>query len=191
MSRYNLYSTPIFTDIWSSAESFKTDFEASPFRGAISATESATTKDNVSLLYYLLYARYGNNPIANMDEEQFKFKVYSVIFQYGPTWEKKLAVQEKLRALSEDDLLQSSKAIYNHAFNPSDAPGTGTLEELEFINDQNTTNYKRSKLDAYGLLWQLLNTDVTEAFLTRFKICFKKVVFPDRPVLYEEDEDDD
>jgi hypothetical protein len=54
---------------------------ASPFASSI----STSNPDNVSLVYYLLYARYGNNPIANRDENQFKFKIFSVIFQYGPT----------------------------------------------------------------------------------------------------------
>lgn len=196
MSRYNLYSTPLFTDIWKSADEFKTEYLASPspLNGSIHHGETVGTvtyPDNVSLLYYLLYARYGNNPIANMDENQFKYKVYSVIFQYGPTWQKKLEIQEKLRGLSDEDLRSGAKAIYNHAFNPSEAPATDSEEALSYINDQNQTINKRGKLDAYGFLWGLLSTDVTEAFVDRFKICFKKVVFPERPVLYEEEEDND
>ena len=82
------YNTPLFTNIWGSADAFKTDLQASPFAGALHYGETAggvTYPDNVSLLYYLLYARYGNNPIANTDINQFKYKIYSVVFQYGPT----------------------------------------------------------------------------------------------------------
>lgn len=88
------YNTPLFTNIWGSADAFKTDLQASPFAGSIHYGEAnpnpkpgepANYPDNVSLLYYLLYARYGNNPIANTDINQFKYKMYSVIFQYGPT----------------------------------------------------------------------------------------------------------
>ena len=53
------YDTKLFSEIWDDAAEFKADYNASPFKGAISSTESATTKDNVSLLYYLLYAKYG------------------------------------------------------------------------------------------------------------------------------------
>lgn len=178
------YSTVLFTDVWESADDFKADFTASPFVGAI----SASAPDNVTLLYYLLYARYANNPLANYDTDQFKYKVYSIIFQYGPTWQKKLDIQAKLRALTDDELLAGSKAIYNSAVNPSTEPSTGTLEELEYINAQNTTNYKRGKLEGYGTLWELLNTDVTGAFLNKFKVCFKQFVRPEVRFIYETDE---
>lgn len=187
------YTTNLFTEIWEDAASFKTDYQASPLAGAIHYGETVGTvtyPDNVSILYYLLYSKYGNNPIANYDEEQWKFKIFTVIWQYGPAWQKRLEVQEQLRGLSEDDLLKGSKAIYNHAFNPSDAPGTGTLDELGFINDQNTTNYKKSKMEAYAQLWDLLSTDVTAEFLARFKGCFKTFVAPERPLLYVTEEED-
>lgn len=183
------YDTKLFTEVWDEASKFKTDFLASPFAGAI----SATNPDNVTILYYLLYAKYGNNPIANFDEEQFKYKVYSVIYSYGPSWEKRLDIQDKLRKLSEDDLRLGSKAIFNSALNPSEAPGTGTLEELNYINAQNTSNYKRGKLEGYSLLWDLLATDVTTEFVSKFGICFSKVVRPERINIFvtEEDEDDE
>lgn len=105
-------------------------------------------------------------------------------------------MQQNLRNISEDDLLKGSKAIYNHAFNPSAAPTTGTLEEIDYINDQNTTNYKKSKMDAYTQLWELLKTDVTGEFLAKFQKCFKQFVKPERTWIYvteldEEDEEND
>ena len=66
------YRTMLFTDVWNDVDTFKSDFINSPFNGAISSTSSTTTKDNLSVLFYLLYARYGNNPIANNDVNQFK-----------------------------------------------------------------------------------------------------------------------
>ena len=185
------YNTPLFTDIWGSADSFKTDLQASPFAGSIHYGETAggvTYPDNVSLLYYLLYARYGNNPIANTDINQFKYKIYSVVFQYGPTWQKRLDIQDKVRALTEEDIMAGGKAIYNSAYNPSQAPSTASLEELEYINAQNTTNYKKSKLEAYSILTDLLKTDVTEAFIGKFKICFKTFVMPEKVLVYVDDD---
>jgi hypothetical protein len=78
--------------------------------------------------------------------------MFSVIFQYGPTWQKRLDIQAKIRGLTDSDILIGSKAIYNTALNPSTAPSTGSLEELTYINSQNTTNYKKSKLEAYAQL---------------------------------------
>ena len=180
------YSTVTFTEVWDDVDEFKTDLAASPFAGSI----STTSPDNVSLVFYLLYARYGNNPIANRDVNQFKYKIFSVIFQYGPTWEKRLDVQAKLRAISDDELLRGSKAIYNAALNPSTAPTTAALEELSYINSQNTTNYKKSKMDAYAQLMELLMVDVTEEFLVKFKKCFKVFVAPEMPLIYVSDTED-
>lgn len=112
--------------------------------------------------------------------------------QYGPTWEKRLAVQKSIRDLTADDIRLGSKAIYNQAMNPSTEPSTSTLEEITYINTQNTTNYKKSPLEGYAMLLELLNTDVTKDFIDKFKVCFKTFVQPERPLIYvsEEDEDD-
>lgn len=183
------YSTVLFTDIWEDKDAFLADYTTIGIPTTISTTNATT-------LYYLLYAKYGNNPIANRDEEQFKYKMFGVIFQFGPTWEKRLSIQQSLRSLSEDDLIKGSKAIYNAALNPGTAPTTSTLEELDYINSQNTTNYKKSKMDAYSQLWELLSTDVTGEFINKFRICFKQFVAPERPIIYvteddSEDEDDE
>lgn len=181
------YTTILFNDVWEDVDSFKEDLADSPFASCI----STSSPDNVSLVYYLLYARYGNNPIANRDITQFKFKIFSILFQYGPSWEKRLDIQSKLRALTEDDIVKGSKAIYNTALNPSTAPSTQTLEELNYINSQNTTNYKKSKMDAYTQLWNLIQTDVTEEFLVKFRVCFKLFVSSERPLLYVSDDEEE
>lgn len=185
-----MYDTKKFSDIWEEASDFKADYLDNGIPPTIHYGETSggvTYKDNISLLYYLLYAAYGNNPIANFDETQFKYKVMSIIFQYGPTWEKRLDIQEKLRGLSEADILQGARQISNHAFNPSQDPSTSGLEELPYINEQNALNYKRNKLDAYGLLWDLLRVDVTKVFLDQFRKLFRQFVQPMVTAIYETD----
>ena len=142
------------------------------------SSAAPTQESNLRTLYYMLYAKFGNSHITNLDENQFIYKLFTIIFQYGPTWEKRLDVQSKLRGIEDTDLLIGAKAIYNHAYNPSTDPSTSTTTELDYINEQNTTNYKKSKMDAYTQLWDLLATDVTEEFLMRFKPLFKKFVSP-------------
>ena len=136
-----------------------------------------------------MFARYGNNPIVNFDITQFKMKLMSVIATYGPVWENKKAIQKSLRDLTETELLQGAKQIYNHAFNPSTEPTTAQLEELTHINDQNTTNNKKSKMEAYSILWANLHVDATDEFLNKFKNCFSRFVGDQFPIIYvEEDE---
>lgn len=189
-----MYDTKTFSQIWEEASDFKADYLDNGISPTIHYGETSggvTYKDNITLLYYLLYASYGNSPIANLDETQFKYKVFSTIFQYGPTWEKRLDIQEKLRALSETDLLQGAKQISNHAYNPSAAPSTGSLDELEYINEQTALNYKRNKLDAYGLLWDLLRVDVTKVFLDQFRKLFRQFVQPMVTAIYETELEED
>lgn len=184
-SLYGNFRTKFFTEIWEEDSDFLSDWKDSGLytNGLISDT-------SVQTLYYLLYAKYGNSYIASSDQNQFKYKVFATIYQYGPAWEKRLAIQATLRGLSESDLLQGSKAIFNHAFNPSSAPSTSSLTELSYINDQNTTNYKRSKLEAYSQLWEMIELDVTEEFLNRFKKLFLTIVSPDYPLWYVSDSEE-
>ena len=180
------YDTKLFTEIWEEVNDFIYDYQHVGIPTSIAVGTSAVT------LYYLLYAKYGNSPIANYDEEQFKYKIFSTIFMYGPSWEKRLDIQKKLRELTDDEIATGTKAIYNNALNPSTAPSTGSLDELTYINSQNTTNYKKSKMDAYAQLWDLLETDVTAEFLNKFKGCFKQFVKPERTWIYvTEDEEEE
>ena len=309
------YDTKLMTEVWSDASGFLTDYQNVGIPTTIS-NQNATT------LYYLLYARYGNTPIANYDENQWKYKMFSIIFQYGPTWEKRLDIQTTLRGLQISDLIDngsyralssqsgsetSSKTgsdnntrtlnttekntgtsalantgtdttastgtqsvartgtvgttgetedIKNHAFNPSTAPAQNAYSPLSYINEQHatkndvnstvtnnltdtttndlenqtthnttstttndlsrtdtgtitdaraitdstsaenssqnetTTVMTAGKLKAYEKLLELLDTDVTGAFINKFKVCFKQFVMPERHMIYvTEDED--
>lgn len=173
-----MYSTKTFAEIYDDLGTFKYHYNHSLLPAAI-------TDDNMAILYYLLYAKYGNNPIINFDENQFIAKVNGIIWEYGPSWQKRLVIQNEIRSLTADDLLTGAKAINNHAYNPSDEP---TNTELPYINEQDTTQYKKSKMDAYGQLWTLIATDVTEEFLSRFKPLFKQFVKPGEAYLYESEE---
>lgn len=139
---------------------------------------------SLEIIYVLLYGRYGNSVIASDDENQFRYSLMSILFMYGPTWEKKLEIQKALRELSLEDLQRGSKAIYNTALNPGGQPSTAALNELTYINQQNTTNYRKSKLEAYSNLMALLETDVTEEFLNKFKKLFMIIVQPEYPLWY-------
>ena len=309
------YDTKLMTEVWSDASGFLTDYQNVGIPTTIS-NQNATT------LYYLLYARYGNTPIANYDENQWKYKMFSIIFQYGPTWEKRLNIQDTLRGLQISDLVDngsfkelfshsasetSSKTssdnntrtlnttekntgtstlantgtdttnstgtqsvahtgtvgttgetedIKNHAYNPGTAPAQNAYSPLNYINEQHatkndvnstvtnnltdtttndlenqtthnttstttndlsrsdtgtikddrtitdstsaentsqnetTTVMTAGKLKAYEKLLELLETDVTGAFINKFKVCFKQFVMPERHMIYvTEDED--
>lgn len=176
-SLYGNYRQVKFTDVWQTAESFVSDYKNNGIETTIS-DKTATT------LYYLLYSRYGNSVLASSDTNRFKYDVWATIFSYGPTWEKRLEIQGKLRNLTDDELFTGATQIYNHAYNPGTAPSTSTLDELTAINEQNTSKNKKGKMDAYAMLIALLETDVTESFLDKFKKLFITVVQPELQLWY-------
>ena len=182
------YSTKTFAQVYPSYEKFKEDYDA--LITLVSGGVQPLTNANAQATFYLLFARYGNNPIVNFDITQFKMKLMSVIATYGPVWEKKKAIQKSLRDLSEAELLQGAKQIYNHAFNPSTEPSTQELEELTYINDQNVTNNKKAKMEAYSILWANLHVDATDEYLNKFKNCFSRFVGDQCPILFAVDEED-
>lgn len=181
---YGNYRYKKFTDFWTNADDFVADYKSNGIGTTIS--EASAT-----LLYYLLYARYGNSTIASSDETQFKYKLFSIVFMYGPTWEKRLAIQKGVRELTLEEVQKGGKAIYNTALNPNQTPSTSALEELTYINQQNTTNYLKSKVDAYAIIINLLETDVTEEFIGEFKKLFLTVVSPELPLWYVTEEGGD
>ena len=286
MSNYPRFDTKLFSEVWERADEFIQDYQTNGIPMTI-------TTSNATTLYYLLYARYGNNPIANYDEEQFKYKVFSIIWSNGPTWQKRLSVQETLRGMQLSDLINDgqmselftgsgtnsstssgtsgntrtlntteansgtqaiahtgtvrtqgdSEDIKNHAYNPGSAPSANAYSPLTYINEQhatkndidNTTTYAntdtttnnlqkrdtgtitdsgntsgtvsgtdsrndsttrtltKGKLAAYEKLLELLDTDVTSEFISKFKVCFKQFVMPEHTWIYvtEIDEDDE
>ena len=181
-SLYGSYRQKKFTDVYDSVEKFLADYNGVGLPTTISQGSAQT-------LYYLLYGRYGNDVIASSDINRFKYRLFGIIFQYGPTWETRLEIQEKLRGLTEDELLTGSRQIYNNAQNPSTEPSTGTTDELQYINEQNVTKNRRGKLDAYAMLMELLRSDVTNEFLTKFKTLFLTVIEPEEPLYYVSEED--
>ena len=184
-SLYGNFRQKKFSDVYDSAESFLSDYQNNGLPVTISS-------DNASVLYYLLYSKFGNDILAPSDINRFKYRLFSIVWQYGPNWEKEIDIQKKLRDMTEAELMDGSRQIYNNAQNPGTEPGTNTSEGLAYIDNQNVTKNKRSRLEAYALLDTLLKKDVTEEFLNRFKTLFLAVVEPEAPLYYiSEDGEDD
>ena len=148
-----MYDTNLFCEIWDSSDKFLADYNntGTEFTNQVPPTIS---QENALMTYLLLFSRYGNNPIANYDVNQFKNKIFTIIWQYGPAWEKRLSMQEDIRNLTLQEITQGTKTdwssegtqsqnnsgtdttINNHAYNPSTAPTTQTTNELDYIDQQ-------------------------------------------------------
>ena len=179
-SNYSLFSNYKFFDIWADKEQFLADYKN---------TITQTINDqSVYTLWVLLGAKYGEANIANNSVSNFKQNVFSIIYMYGPAWEKRIQLQKDLIALTPEDIQVGNFQIYNHSFNPSTAPTTNSLEELRTINEQNTARQVKGKVEAIRDLWILIETDVTEEFLEKFRKLFIPIAALQRPVLYNVDE---
>lgn len=175
-----------FTDVFTDADIFLQEYKSN-------AIDKSLPDETITRLYYLLYAQYGNSVLANADTNQFKYRLWSIIFEHGLVWTKRVEIQEKLRALSLEDgseIYQGGKAIYNNALHDSTEPNTGTLEELPYINGQNTANFKKSKLEGLAILNDMLKTNITREFLDKFKPLFIKIIAGDTRYYVTEGEEE-
>lgn len=141
--------------------------------------------EHATTLYYLLYGQYGNSTIVGADNNQWCYKLWSIVYMYGGTWEKRIAIQDEVRALTIDDAVKGGTSINNQSLNPSEAPVNDSEDILKTINTQIVNRFNKSKVEGYQYLMDLLETDVTKAFLDKFKVLFLKIVAPEEPLYYE------
>lgn len=187
-SNFQTFDNITFSDLWSTEEEFVNSYKEVGFPQTFEGGTYVTDED-LKLIWLLLIGRYADSTIKPFNTYgAFQVRFMSRVWQHAPAWKKNLDIQNKLRSLSlEDgsDIYKGSSAIYNSAMNPSTQPGTGTDQELNFINNQNVTKHKKSKLEGLAMLSDLLKNDVTEQFLKRFDDFFKTIIYTGRTLLYE------
>lgn len=172
-----------FSQSWDTAESFVETYNSTGL-----PKEPYVDDDTLKLIWVLMIGRFADSTIKSYNTQgAFKVRFMSKVWQYAPAWKKELDIQNKLRELSLEsgsELYVGSTAIYNSAINPGTSPSTDNLEELNFINQQNVTKYKKSKIEGLSLLVELLKKDVTEVFLKRFDDMFKTIIYSGRTLYY-------
>lgn len=179
-SLFGNYENRTFSQIFESAEDFTKEYMAS---GIYEDADNRIEKINV--LFYLLYSYYGNSVIASYDENRFKYNLFSIIYQYGPSWEAKLKAQKKIRdLLDSEELFTGTVSINNHSLNPSSPPSMDAFEPLATVNNQSAQKWKKSKLEGYAGLMAVLRNDVSAEFLERFRKLFLVIVQPNMPLWY-------
>ena len=176
---YGNQRTRTFAEIYPTVDDFKAAYDSNPFATATNINDSEITK-----IYYLLYANYGNSSICSSDEYRFELKLFSIIYQYGPIYIQKKIIQEKIVDTPYNDFKTGGKVIYNTALNPNVAPSTDTLTELPYINNQNTNNYVKSDAESMQIKWDLMDDNLESEFLAKFKPLFLKIVNPTVPLWY-------
>lgn len=191
---YGSSRTRSFADIFPTFEVFQDAWNQTTFSQQATALNENIPEggaaQNLLLIYELLLARYANSTIASSDESRFALQCMATIFQYAPAWIKRLEIQHTLHEidLSSDEFLRGSAMISNVSLNPSEDPSTDTMTALSTINQQNVNIQKRDKFKALAILEELLKTDITGAFIDRFRPLFRVIVAPQRPLFYTTEE---
>lgn len=134
-----------------------------------------------AVFHTLIKGRHANAEIISPDDklDAWKDRFCSIVWQFGPSWVKQVDIQKTLREMSEADLMKGSLLVSSNALNPAQKPSAdfeGTdIPKVDTINQQATSQSRRSKMDAYASLSALLRTDVTEGFLRRFDSLFRNI----------------
>lgn len=139
-------------------------------------------------IYGLLLSRYANAHIASSDESRFKLEMMSIIFQHGKEWQRLMSLQDKLAALTDEELMAGAKITNNHANHPDVQPGVDAIDSLPFIDEQNKTIYQKDKTEAFSRTMMFMNLNTTENFLDRFQPLFVQLSYDADPLLYEEED---
>ena len=119
----------------------------------------------------LLYAEYGNSHIASSDPNQFKYKLYAIVFNEGMKWQKSLEIQDKLEKLNESEIKEATRSVRTFGYNPGE--GGIRLDEagdatLNYINEQNSSKYLQGNIQAYTNYLSSLK-DVTTSYINKFQ----------------------
>jgi hypothetical protein len=187
-SNFQQFDNITFSELYPTQEDFVNQYKVVGFPQEFEGG-TYVSDDDLKLIWLLLIGRFADSTIKPYNTfGAFHVRFMSRVWQHAPAWKKNLDIQNKLRSLSlEDssDIYKGSSAIYNSALNPSTTPGTGTDNELNYINSQNVTKYKKSKLEGLAILDDMLKRDVTEKFLRRFDDFFKTIIYTGRTLLYE------
>ena len=69
--------------------------------------------------------------------------------------------------------------------------GENSGNSTRALDSTRNTTMSAGKLKAYEKLLELLNSDVTGEFISKFKICFKQFVMPEKTWIYVTEEDED
>lgn len=161
-----------FNEVFETSSEFVNEYRNSGLNSQLITTE------NLTKLYYLLYAQYGNSYFIGKDIDQTLYKLFSIIYNKGLIWSKSVMILNSMLELEDEDIFKNRETINNMADNPGENfMTTGDNVFMDFVRSQNVNIFKDNKANAYLNYLTLLN-DVTSEFIQEFKTCFR-IVFDD------------
>lgn len=178
-------SNVIFTDIWEEPSEMISDFRASYLNKANFSDTS------LGVLFSQIYARHGSDHIAYSDAEQWKYAVFSIIYNEGMRWQVSRLKQDELESLTESEILYGGKVVTNATRNPSTSDqDMSDTEGLPTIDAQDASINVMNKVVAFSGYVNSLK-DVTTEFINKFDKLFSRVITNPGRVMYVSDPEDE
>lgn len=171
------YSTESFSDRFSNYQEFKRKYDESPMEDRLIHDEGYGAYQ-LDTIYALLASRYWADHMKSNNGDMFELRLFQIIWQHGPKWQRDMKLYDKVRNLTEDEMSIGSKSIHNHAQHPDTAPDNDSVKALPFIDSQNVTTYIKSPRDRNIDILELENSEITENFISRFSILFRDILYP-------------
>lgn len=187
-SMYGEYETPLFIEMWGTMDNTLEEkielFKAQWHESGFDMNEIGDA--DLNRIFLLLYAKYGNNPIAPHSELRFKYDLYGIIFKHGPNWAQKLKIQNWLRT-NPEGIAEASLHITNTGSHPT-TETTGDMTPQMHIGTQSVSGKKKSQLEIYTTVLSLLDDDFTDDFINRFSHLFNPWTAPQPAFRYYTEE---
>jgi len=125
-------------------------------------------------LYNLFLDKYVNCSIAYDTKEVFKHRFKMILVDNLNEYVRRKAIIDKLYSLTDDELIVMNEYIRNYANNPNISV-TDVFEELPYITQQENSQQRLSKLDAYASYLNFILPYGNKEFLNKFDKLFKQI----------------
>lgn len=187
-----VYLTNTFSEIFPDLETFVAriaDFNVNNILFA------GMTDNDFTLTYLLLTSEYADTPINSVDNNHFIAQLVVTMNNFGPQWAKRRNIRAEVIAIEDPQDAAKDKTVYNQADNPAslDPVGTGNDEILQYINHQSATILNPNKIKAYENYVDYFDSrtnDLDLAYISKFKKLFMRIVSPQMPILFIEEEEE-
>lgn len=149
-----------FNEIYNDYTDFSNDSK-------IYLAENYISEDDLELLYVLFYNQFAEQSIKFLDPILWKRRFWTKLAFKAKTLLKKRDLMDKLRELTEDEMLDKGVSVVNQAMNPNTKPGE-PFQVLDFVTTQTSAKNLNPKIVALLQQYQSMDDGFWNQFFKEF-----------------------
>lgn len=149
-----------FNEIYNDYTDFSNDSK-------IYLAENYISNDDLELLYVLFYNQFAEQSIKFLDPILWKRRFWTKLAFKAKTLLKKRDLMDKLRELTEDEMLDKGVSVVNQAMNPNTKPGE-PFQVLDFVTTQTSAKNLNPKIVALLQQYQSMDDGFWNQFFKEF-----------------------